>query len=51
MGRYASPLGLSPHERRSNEGFVRVDRQCSGVIPRGSSLLWNGATALARVSR
>jgi hypothetical protein len=44
----ASALGLTPHEARIGEGFMRAEPQSTGAIPRGTGLTRNGSNPLAR---
>jgi hypothetical protein len=50
MWECASALGLTPHEARIGEGFMRAGPQSTGTIPRGTRLTWNGSNALVRGS-
>jgi hypothetical protein len=49
MWNYASPLGVTSHEIRIGDGFMRAQPQSTGAIPRGIGLTWNGSNALGRV--
>jgi hypothetical protein len=44
----ASALGLTPHEARIGEGFMRAEPQITGAIPRGTGLTRNSSNPLAR---